>query len=170
MDWSGGPGQLATAPLPPLVSRARCTSLLEGSRFGVKLVSRPQSPPSPSPLSTRHNCVISSQERKFSVPILSRSCLKFAFPRARVPKLPGTPECETRNARPSLPLWLSNLYYYYCIRNVSVTCTWWRATWTMTSVWGSTSAPSVTGCPTRSSPSSRPSPTSGGDRPQRPPP
>ena len=79
--------------------------------------------PSTSPLSTRHNCVISSQERKFSVPILSRSCLKFAVPRARVPKLPGTPECETRNARPSLPLWLSNLYYDDCIRNVSVTCT-----------------------------------------------
>ena len=30
------------------------------------------------PLSTRHNCVMSSQEREFSVPILSRS----AFPRS----------------------------------------------------------------------------------------
>ena len=61
----------------------------------VQIVSRPQSPPSTSPLSTRRNCVISSQEREFSVPILLRSafprpCIKFAFPRARVPKIPGT--------------------------------------------------------------------------------
>ena len=54
-------------------------------QFGVKLVSHPQSPPSASPLSTRHNCVISSKERKFSLPILSRSafprsCIKFVFP------------------------------------------------------------------------------------------
>ena len=41
--------------------------ILAGSRFEVKLVSRPQSPPSTSPLSTRHNCVISPQECKFSV-------------------------------------------------------------------------------------------------------
>ena len=63
------PGQLATSPLPPpLVTRVRCTSILAGSRFGV----------------------ISSQERKFSVPILPRSCIKFAFSRARAPKIPGT--------------------------------------------------------------------------------
>ena len=67
--------------------------ILAGSRFGVKLISRPQSPPSTSPLSTRHSCVISSQERKFSVFILPRSriqafprsCIKFAFLRALVP-------------------------------------------------------------------------------------
>ena len=50
---------------------------------------------------------ISAQEREFSVPILScsgllRSCIKFAFPRACVPKMPGAQERETRNARPSL--------------------------------------------------------------------
>ena len=44
--------------------------------------------------------VISSKEREFSVSILSR--IKFAFPRARFPKMPGTRERETRNARPSL--------------------------------------------------------------------
>ena len=87
----------------PLVSHTRCTSLLAGSRFGVKLASCPQSPPSTSPLSTRHNCVISSQERIFIVPILSRSafprsCIKCAFPRARVPKIPGPRECG--NAKP----------------------------------------------------------------------
>ena len=41
--------------------------------------------------------VIYLQERKFSVPILlrsafPRSCIKFAFPRARLPKMPGTRE------------------------------------------------------------------------------
>ena len=51
-------------------------------------------PPSTSPLSTRHNCVISPQELEFSIPILScsalsRSYIKFAFPRTRVPKIPG---------------------------------------------------------------------------------
>ena len=50
---------------------------------------------------------LSAQEREFSVPILScsalpRSCIKFAFPRARVLKMPGTRECEARNSRPSL--------------------------------------------------------------------
>ena len=96
-------GQLATAPLPPLFTHARCTSILAGSRFGVELVSRPQPPPSTSPLSTRHNCVISSKEREFSVPLLlrsafSRSCIKFAFPRARGPKIPGTRDRE--NTKP----------------------------------------------------------------------
>ena len=62
----------------PLVSHTRCTSLLAGSRFGVKLASCPQSPPSTSPLSTRHNCVISSQERIFIV-------LFFRVPRSLVP-------------------------------------------------------------------------------------
>ena len=37
----------------------------------------------------------------FRVP---RSCIKFAFPRARGSKMPGSRECETRNARPSLPI------------------------------------------------------------------
>ena len=73
MDGSGGLGQLATSPLPPLVTRALCTSILVGSRFGVKHISHPHSPPSTSPLSTYHNCVISSQKRLFSVPILSCS-------------------------------------------------------------------------------------------------
>ncbi len=59
-----------------LVTRARCTSKLAGSRIGVKLVSRPQSPLT-SPLSTRHNCVISSEEHEFSVPILSRSAFLY---------------------------------------------------------------------------------------------
>ena len=50
---------------------------------------------------------ISPQEREISVPILSRSafprsCTKFAFPRARVPKMPGTRERKTKNARPPL--------------------------------------------------------------------
>ena len=47
--------------------------------------------------------VIYLQERKFSVPILlrsafPRSCIKFAFPRARLPKMPGTR--ERGNAKP----------------------------------------------------------------------
>ena len=103
MDGSGKLGQLATSPSPPLVTHGRCTSILVGSRFGVKFISCPQSPPSTSPLSTRHNCVISSQERIFIVPILSRSalprsCIKCAFPRAPVPKIPGPRECG--NAKP----------------------------------------------------------------------
>ena len=93
--WAGSTRHCATTPL---VTRTRCTILLARSRFGVKLVSRPQSPPSTSPLSIRHNSVISSQEREFSVPILSRS----VFPRARVPKISGTQEHKTRNECPSL--------------------------------------------------------------------
>ena len=89
-------------PLPP-----PCHACAVMVRFGAKLVSRPQFPPSTSPLSTRHYCIISSQEREFSGPILSRSafpcsCIKFAFQSARVPKIPGTRESETRNARSSL--------------------------------------------------------------------
>ena len=92
MDGSGVQGQFATAPLP---------------RFEVTPVSHPQSPPSTSPLGTHHNCVISSQEHEFSVPILSRSvflssCIKFSFPRARVTKIPVTRVCQTRNVSPSL--------------------------------------------------------------------
>ena len=50
---------------------------------------------------------LSAQEREFSVPILShsafpRSCIKFVFRRARIPKMPGTREREAWNARPSL--------------------------------------------------------------------
>ena len=50
---------------------------------------------------------ISPQEREIRVPILSRSvfpwsCTEFAFPRARVPKMPGKQERESRNAGPSL--------------------------------------------------------------------
>ena len=87
-----------------LITCARCTIILAGSRFGVKLISRPQSPPFTSPLSTHHNCVISSQEREFSVPILSRSkflrsCIKFALLRARVPKIPGTQERGSMGTR-----------------------------------------------------------------------
>ena len=109
MDGSGGPGQLATSPLPPLVTRALCRSILAGSRFGVKLISRPQSPPSTVlPLLTEHVITVSSHSLHrnansaflfFRVP---RSCIRFAFPRVRVPKIPGTRERETRNARPSL--------------------------------------------------------------------
>ena len=40
MDGSGGPGQLATAPLPPLVTRARCTSILAFPRSSINLRSR----------------------------------------------------------------------------------------------------------------------------------
>ena len=51
--------------------------------------------------------VISAQSCEFSVPNLScsafpRSCIKFAFSRTRVPKMPGARERKTRNARPSL--------------------------------------------------------------------
>ena len=114
MDRSGEPGQLATAPLhvPPLITHAGCTSIQVGSRFEVKLVPHPQSPPSTSTLSTCHNCVISSQEREFSIPILlpsafPSSCIKFALPRSCIPKIPGPRERgtqvrETRNAHPSL--------------------------------------------------------------------
>ena len=52
-----------------------------------------------------HCPVVSLQEREFSVPIISRSafprsCIKFAFPRARAPKMHGTRErgsAETRS-------------------------------------------------------------------------
>ena len=68
MDGSGGPGQLATTQLPPLVTSVRCMSksILAGSRFEVKLVSRPQSPP---PHSTSHLIT----ESEFNVSILSSS-------------------------------------------------------------------------------------------------
>ena len=110
MDGSGGPGQLATAPQP---TPPRHACAVYESTGGYKLVSGPQSPLSTSPLSTRHNCVISSQERKFSVPILSssafpRSCIKFAFLCTRAPIRylecgnAGARERETRNTRPSL--------------------------------------------------------------------
>ena len=65
---------------------------------------------------------ITPQERKISVPVSSRSafpqsCTKFAFPRARVPKMPGTRERgsararerKSRNARPPLALSLNNV-------------------------------------------------------------
>ena len=89
--WINQVGRVNSPPRhypPPLVTRARCMSQPAGSQFEVKLVSRPQSPPSTSPFSTHHNCVISSQECKFSDSILSRS----AFPRARDSKIPGTRE------------------------------------------------------------------------------
>ena len=49
------------------------------------------------------------QAREISVPTSSRSAFpralkKIAFPRARVPKTPGTRERELRNARPALQL------------------------------------------------------------------
>ena len=110
--WTGGPGQLATAPVPPLVTSARCPSLLAGSQFEVKLVSCPKSPLSPH-LSV-HVITVSSLHRNANLVFLffcvPRSCIKFAFPLACVPKTPGTRELmnagarehETRNARPSL--------------------------------------------------------------------
>ena len=49
-----------------------------------------------------------------------RSCTKFAFPRARVPKMPGTRERETKNARPSLFTDASqhSTHYYALIHRV----------------------------------------------------
>ena len=127
--------------------RVWCTSLLAGSQFRVKLVSRPQLPPSTSPVSTRHNCVISSQERKFSIPILWRSaflhsCIKFAFPRARIPKIPGMRERwntgarERRNAKPGTCAHLcqivllcefklySTVFHVYCHNWIPLSCRW----------------------------------------------
>ena len=94
--WIRRAGQLTTV---------QCMSMRAGSQFKVKLMSLPQSPPSTSTLSTRHNCLISLQECELSFPILSRSpfprsCIKFAFPRARVPKIPGT--WEHGNAKPGM--------------------------------------------------------------------
>ena len=48
---------------------------------------------------------ITPQEREISVPVSSRSafprsCTKFAFPRARVPKMPGTRERGNANPGP----------------------------------------------------------------------
>ena len=95
--WIRRAGSTRHHTTTPSHHKAQCTSQLSGSRFEVKLVSRPQSPPSTSPLSTCHNCVISLQERELSVPILSHSavphsCIKCAFPSARVPKIPGAQE------------------------------------------------------------------------------
>ena len=95
--WAGSTRHLV---ITPLITRARCTIILAGSRFGVKLISRPQSPPFTSPLSTHHNCVISSQEPEFSIPILLRSaflrsCINL---HSRVTKIPGTQ--ERGNAKP----------------------------------------------------------------------
>ena len=110
MDGSGGPGQLATSPLPPLVTRAWCRSILAGSRFGVKLIPYLVHNPPLLPLLSEHVITVSSHSLHrnansaflfFRVP---RSCIKFAFPCVRVPKIPGTRERETRNARPSLVL------------------------------------------------------------------
>ena len=54
---------------------------------------------------------LSAQEGKFSVPILLRSafplsCIKFAFPRARVPKMPGTREWGNAKPGTHAHLWL----------------------------------------------------------------
>ena len=51
--WTDQAGRVNSPPRhsqPPLVMRARCTSILAGSRFGVKLISRLLSPPSTSPI------------------------------------------------------------------------------------------------------------------------
>ena len=67
-------------------------------------MSRPQSPL--PPLLSVHVITVSFLQRNANLAFLffrvPRSCIKFAFPPARVPKMPGTWECETRNARPSL--------------------------------------------------------------------
>ena len=87
MDQAGG----VNSPLTPPRHACAVYEYTSGKPdWGQTHIS--STPPSTSPLSTRHNFVISSQEREFSVPILSRSCIKFAFPRARVPKIPGTRE------------------------------------------------------------------------------
>ena len=95
MDGSGGPGQLATA---------QCTSILAGSRFKVKLVSRSQFPP--FHLSSQYtsclNCVSSSQQREFSIRSLLRSaflcsCVKFAFLRTAFLKYLGRGSTGTQN-------------------------------------------------------------------------
>ena len=96
MDVSGGPGQLATTPLPPPHQACRVYESTGGKPVWGQTHVLSTIPPSTSPLSTStcHNCVISSQEREFSVLFfcLPRSCIKFAFPRTRVPKIPGTRE------------------------------------------------------------------------------
>ena len=105
MDGSGGPGQLAILPLPPPPPRHACTVYESTGGKPVWGQTRFSStiPPSTSPLSTRHSCVISSQKCEFSIPILSHSafpssCIIFAFLRTRVPKIPGTR--ERGNAKP----------------------------------------------------------------------
>ena len=59
----------------------------------------------------REHCVPSSLFRSANLAFLffrvPRSCIKFAFPRARVPKMPGTQERKNRNVRPSLFVALS---------------------------------------------------------------
>ena len=91
MDGSGGPGQLATTQLPPLVTSVRCMSksILAGSRFEVKLVSRPQSPPLPP--------LISSQKANLTF-------LFFQVLRKR----------ETRNVGPSLVNGLLSVSRWKC--------------------------------------------------------
>ena len=58
-------------------------------------------PPLP-PLLSVHVITVSSLHRNANLAFLffriPRSCIKFAFPRARVPKIPGTREHETRIA------------------------------------------------------------------------
>ena len=106
MDQAGG----VNSPLTPPRHACAVYEYTSGKPvWGQTHIS--STPPSTSPLSTRHNFVISSQEREFSVPILSRSCIKFAFPRARVPKIPGTREHgnEKQGTRPSLFLSVETL-------------------------------------------------------------
>ena len=76
MDGSGGPGQLATAPLTTPPRHACAVYEYTGRKpvWGQTHISSTippfhlSSPPLP-----RHNCVNSSQEHEFSVPFLSRS-------------------------------------------------------------------------------------------------
>ena len=58
------------------------------------------------PLLSVYVITVSSLHRNANLAFLffrvPRSCIKFVFPRARFPRIPGKWEHETRNARPSL--------------------------------------------------------------------
>ena len=68
MDGSGGPGQSPPRYYPPPVTRARCTSILAGSQFGVKLVTCSQSPL--PPLLSVHVITVSSLHRNANLAFL----------------------------------------------------------------------------------------------------
>ena len=61
-------GSIATALLPSPVTRARCTSILAGSQFGVKLVTCSQSPL--PPLLSVHVITVSSLQRNANLAFL----------------------------------------------------------------------------------------------------
>ena len=65
---------------PPFDTCARCRSMMAGSRFGVNLISRPQSPPSTSPLHLFHIITVSSLRRNANIAFVF-----FRVPCSRVP-------------------------------------------------------------------------------------